>query len=160
MSLEIYFPNRPNPCLIDHEKFPVYQQYKWYMMDTGYVKTTVKINNQHIFLHQHILGVLTIKQGNQQIDHINGKPFDNRLSNLRLCTISQNHQRQQKTVYKTTSKYKGVFYNKFRRYWSAAIYNPNRLHLGCFKTELEAAIAYNNAAIKYFGEFARLNDLP
>jgi len=55
-------------------------------------------------------------------------------------------------------KYLGVSYN--RKYIRAKIsVNGKNINLGYFKTEIDAAIAYNEAAIKYHGEFANLNKI-
>jgi hypothetical protein len=60
----------------------------------------------------------------------------------------------------TSSIYKGVYWNTGCNKWLAKIgVNRKRIHLGVFACEKEAAKAYNRAAIKYFGEFARLNNI-
>lgn len=90
-------------------------------------------------------------------DHINGNQFDNRRQNLRVCDPSQNaanRGRPKHTDYIHTSKYKGVHKKSANRGWSAAV---KRIHLGTFKTEIEAAQAYNQKAKELFGEYARLN---
>ncbi|MGB8225740.1 MAG: AP2 domain-containing protein, partial [Sedimentisphaerales bacterium] len=82
--------------------------------------------------------------------------LDNRKSNLRLATRSQNNcNRKQK---KGTSKYRGVCYNKRTKKWRAAIsFNGMYKHLGFFDSEEEAGRAYDEAAKIYHGEFASLN---
>lgn len=91
------------------------------------------------------------------IDHINGIRHDNRIENLRECTRSQNSYNMPSRI-GSTSKYKGV--HKNRRYisWSATIVKDGiRTRLGLFKTEEEAAKAYDKRAKELHGEFARLN---
>ena len=90
------------------------------------------------------------------IDHIDGNPSNTRFANLRLATNTQN-LRNAKTPRRNTSGYKGVSFHKSRKVWQANIrVNGELLHLGRFKTPEEAKAAYDNAALKHFGEFARL----
>lgn len=94
---------------------------------------------------------------NMVIDHINNNSLDNRKSNLRLCTKRENSLNCIKRV-KGTSLYKGVHYEEGRKKYTAQIMvNRKHIFLGRFKTEDQAAMAYNIAALKYFGEFARPN---
>jgi len=93
----------------------------------------------------------------QQVDHISGGTLDNRKANLRLCTAAENSYNQ-KPVLGGSSRYKGVTWNIQHRKWHVRIgYEGRRVHLGYFVDEDDAASAYNRAAVKYFGEFARLN---
>lgn len=86
--------------------------------------------------------------------------LDNRRSNLRLATTSQNGANA-KLKSSNTSGFTGVSWCGTTSRWRATIkVNWKRIHLGRFDTPQEAAAAYNSAAIKYFGEFARLNELP
>jgi hypothetical protein len=92
------------------------------------------------------------------VDHINGNTLDNRRSNLRLATKQQNACNMRVNKEGCTSKYRGVGWHKMSKKWAARIMvNGRRIHLGLFNSEVEAAKAYDEAAKKYFGEFARLN---
>jgi len=94
------------------------------------------------------------------VDHKNGNTLDNRKSNLRICTIAENSKNQKKTYNGKTSVYKGVYLkNKRNKYVAEICANRVKHHLGYFETEIEAAEAYNTAAIQYHGEFANLNIL-
>lgn len=96
----------------------------------------------------------------KQVDHIDGDGLNNQRVNLRVCTRSQNNRNREKTSRATTSKYKGVSHHKRNKKWCARIRTGSNLkHLGSFSSEKAAAHAYNEAAIEYFGEFARLNTL-
>lgn len=91
------------------------------------------------------------------IDHINHDGLDNRKINLRFCTRSQNTMNQRKPR-NTSSRFKGVSFHKTTGKWRASIkVGEKSKWLGLFGNEEGAAIAYNEAAIKYFGEFALLN---
>ncbi len=97
------------------------------------------------------------------VDHINGDKLDNRKSNLRLATRSDNEANKQKrrthAGKATSSRYKGVSKMKNRnKCWKATITREKRqMSLGVYYTEEEAAKAYNKAALEHFGEFAVLN---
>jgi hypothetical protein len=95
-----------------------------------------------------------------QIDHINGNKLDNRRSNIRMATVQKNAFNRKKPKGKCTSQYKGVFKRKDLNKWETRIkINNKSIYLGTFVDEVDAAKAYNQAARKYFGEFARCNDI-
>lgn len=88
------------------------------------------------------------------IDHINSDGLDNRMSNLRSASLTQNHanKRQQSN---NTSGVKGVSWNKAAGKWRAHIQlQGTQLYLGSFADKADAAEAYRRAAIEAFGEFA------
>lgn len=89
------------------------------------------------------------------IDHKDGDPTNNRLSNLRLCNQSQNGANSRKQE-NTTSRRKGVCWHKAAQKWVAQItVKGERIYLGIFDNENDAAHAYAAAAQLHFGEFAR-----
>ncbi|MBN2130267.1 MAG: HNH endonuclease, partial [Sedimentisphaerales bacterium] len=91
------------------------------------------------------------------VDHIDGNSLDNRRRNMRNCTNQQNMQNLAKSP-RASGRFKGVYYDKRRRTWYARIcHNGKSIHLGTFGTEIEAARAYDKAAMELFGEFACLN---
>lgn len=99
----------------------------------------------------------------EQVDHIDRDKSNNRWSNLRIATNSQNHINKEKQK-NNTSGFKGVGFQKNRKHlktpWRVRIkVNKKEIYLGHFSTPEKAALAYNEAAIKYFGEYARLNEV-
>ena len=106
---------------------------------------------------------MNAKKG-EMIDHRNHNGLDCQRRNLRKCTQSENSMNMVKQRGHKTSAYKGVWITKsihkgiVYKYWYAGIRVDYKLiHLGSFKTEIEAAHAYDNAARKHFGEFANTN---
>ena len=92
-------------------------------------------------------------------DHIDNDGLNNVKSNLRAATRSQNAMNFQKRSSKCSSRFKGVCWIKRENKWKAYItVQCKRVNLGQFHDEWEAAQAYNTAALKHFGEYARLNE--
>lgn len=124
---------------------------------TGKIHTGVRVKGKlqykHVLIHRYILN----PPANMVIDHINGNKLDNRKCNLRVVTTHQNNMNRSKGV-KGSSQYKGVSYIASRKRWMAGIQVNNKsINLGFYKSEVNAAQAYNFAAEKYFGEFAKYN---
>lgn len=99
------------------------------------------------------------------VDHINGDKLDNRRSNLRLATRSDNEANKKKRRTQsggpTSSKYKGVskVTDGRKKCWRVTITREKHsTALGAFYSEREAGEAYNKAALEYFGEFAVINE--
>lgn len=93
------------------------------------------------------------------VDHINRDRLDNRRANLRLASDLES-ARNTAPWAAGKSKFKGVFWHSQNKYWHAAITHERQyIHLGCFNSELDAAVAYDQAAIQLFDDFAYLNVL-
>ncbi|MGD0572661.1 MAG: HNH endonuclease [Sedimentisphaerales bacterium] len=91
------------------------------------------------------------------VDHRNSDGLDNRRTNLRIATHAENTQNNRKRK-GTTSKYIGVSFDKKADNWiSRIMFKKKAKWLGSFDDEIAAAKAYDDAAKKYYGEFARLN---
>lgn len=93
------------------------------------------------------------------IDHKNGIKDDNRICNLRDCSHSQNTANRLNQPKKSNLP-KGTRVRNRPKKYMAYIYHQCKEHyLGSFLTKEESAKAYNDAALKFFGEFAALNEL-
>jgi hypothetical protein len=140
-------------ALIDLEDVEKCRGYKWCLNGYGYVRTDVKLEKRgSLFLHNYIIGF-------KPVDHKNRNKLDNRKENLRKCTHQEN-MRNMSRHKDGSSLYKGVSWCKCMSKWEVYINSGGkRSRLGYFKDEKEAALAYNEAAKKYFGEFACLNEL-
>jgi len=108
-----------------------------------------------IYMHRQIMNA---PEG-VEVDHRVGDGLDNRRANLRLCTHSQNLCNA-KVNAGNKSGFRGVSFDAAKRKWYASIrVNGKTKAIGKFNTALEAASAWNMAALETHGEFARLNQL-
>ena len=144
-------------ALVDDEDYEWLRQWKW---SAGKSPTSwyarrngASPKRERIYLHRLILAA----QPGQQVDHINGDGLDNRRCNLRLCTRAQNNRNRGKGP-TNTSGYKGVCWDKKAQRWRAAIWlNGKYKFLGHFDAPKDAALAYDEAALRLHGEFAKTN---
>ena len=148
-------------ALIDDEDFNLVSQYKWCASKNGhtcYAYTTIqKPSGKHTSLTMHRL--LLKPADGLRADHKDGDGLNNQRYNLRPCTHRENlrNQRAQKGG---SSQYKGVYWHKRDNKWRAQIQINGKVQsLGNYIDEKEAAKAYNKVAVKYFGDFARINIL-
>lgn len=119
---------------------------------TTYAKATI-LGSLELRLHR---VVMDAKLG-ELIDHIDGNGLNNRRDNLRLAT-NQGNSANSKRQIGSASRFKGVGFHRQTGKWEAFIrHNGKKQHLGLFVVEAEAAQAYNEAALRLFGAFARLN---
>lgn len=147
---------------VDDEDFHRLNNSKWHITSNGYAQRSEyvgtingKIKVRTIKLHRELMAV---PEG-VDIDHADGNKLNNQKSNLRIATRSQNMMNKIKRT-GLTSKYKGVHWHKGAQKWNAKVFTKGvTTHLGYFNSEEAAALAYNEAASKIFGEFAVLNIL-
>lgn len=141
-------------AIVDDEDFEELNKWKWHFND-GYACRWEYLDNKpkKIRMHRFLANTLP----DFETDHINQNKLDNRKENLRNCTKAEN--RMNRTKYKTnTSGIKGVYFHKRDKIWTAQLgIAGKRIHLGYFEVKEKATEAYNNASLKYHGEFAHLN---
>ena len=135
-------------ALVDDEDYEFLSRFNW----SAHYKGGKWYADLSISMHRFILN---LHKADGHVDHINGNTLDNRRSNLRTVTRSQN-QMNAKRREDNTSGYKGV--SRHNNKWMARIsINGKRFFLGHFDTPIEAAKAYDTVAKEYCKEFAQLN---
>lgn len=145
-------------AIIDDRDYDLVSPYRWYCHEKRgipYAAAAIKRQGRHdgtLLMHQLITGwSLT--------DHVDHDTLNNQRSNLRPATPGQNAQNR-RSIRGTTSRYKGVAWNRRLKKWQAAIkIDGQSKYLGVFPVEEAAALAYNAAAEKAFGQYACLNEV-
>lgn len=150
-----YFNNTNNEFYFDLSDYELIKNYCWLEAKNGYIYTRNPDSKKLILLHRIILNV----QDNEIVDHINHNVKDNRKSNLRIGTQSQNMMNL--SLHKNnTSGVSGVsFYNNINK-WSAEIcVNKDKIKLGLFDNFEDAVKARRKAEEKYFNDWSYKNSV-
>ncbi len=145
---------RGDYAIIDASLFDELSKIPWRRADTNHVAAWV--DGKYVYLHRLVFGA----SDDEDIDHKNRNPLDNRRCNLRLTNDQLNRGNQNKFSGEYSSEFKGVSWHKVQNKWISRIRVGGTLnHLGYFTSEIAAMSAYNVAALKAFGEHACLNVL-
>lgn len=146
---------------VSKDDYESLSKFKWCESKNGYTSYVMRSGivdgkKKTIYMHRQILGILNSKI---ESDHIDGDGLNNTRENLRTCTRQDNLRNRISN--NSLSSFKGVEKQPCKKNpWRAVIVvNRKTIYLGAFKTTKEAALAYNQAAPLYHGEFARLNDV-
>ena len=147
--------------LVDKEDTHLLKEFNWHLKFNTKTQSFYVWRNSKKFKVAALHRLIMCAADGEIVDHINHNTLDNRKSNLRICTNTENMRNSR--VYKTsgkTSQYKGVHWrNDCNKYRAAIRVEKKLINLGNFEKEETAALEYNKAAIKYFGEFANINKL-
>lgn len=146
---------RGRVALVDDEDYDYLNQWKWHLLkdkNNYYAVRITCINKVKSGIRMHRVIMRTPPE--LVVDHIDHNGLNNQKGNLRNCTISQNN----KNVISTgRSKFLGVYFSEGKYIKAQIKINGKTTSLGLFKTEEEAAQAYDNMAKIHHGEFANLN---
>ena len=143
--------NKEYECLVDEDKWHELTYMKtWFYNTNDYIT-----NNKTKLIHRYLYEIYKPEENisNLQIDHKNRNRLDNRMSNLRITTSGQNNYNRES---KNKNGYRGVHKDK-KKYCAKIKYEGNEYGKYGLDTKEEAALAYNELAIKYYGDFAILN---
>lgn len=147
-------------AVIDKEDLFLLKNYKWFRAHqrrgrVSAVMCTAKDSVKRVDIYLHHI-ILREKKVGLQIDHVDRNPLNNSKKNLRWVTQAQNSRNWLRKTKNQTSKYRGV--EKRRTWWVARIFYKNKSEIiGKFKTEIEAARAYDKKSLEYFGEYGWIN---
>jgi len=152
MELMIPLKSVPTLMLIDDCNYELIKPFKWFVNNRGYAASHIK--GRYWLLHRFIMN---LEHGNKTcVDHLNRNKLDNRVSNFRLCSRSENLTN--KPLYKNSkSPFKGVDHRHGTRYRARIRVNKKIILLGTYGTQEEAAAAYDRAALVYIGPYAFQN---
>ena len=142
-------------AIVDDEDYESLSKFQWHISGTGYAarQLSVQLGRNKEMMHRVVNGT---PEG-LSTDHINHDKLDNRKSNLRSCTSSQN-QRNRGNPVNNTSGRKGVVWHGLRNKWTARIqHNKQMIYLGLFESKADAIKAREEAENKYHKEFSYSN---
>lgn len=146
-------------AIVDEEDYDYLMQWDWHTRNCNGLLYATRIDGGKVILMHRFL--MNETQSDRFIDHRDGDTLNNQKHNLRSCSHAENMRNRVLICKNNTSGFKGVFWRKDKLKWQAQIrFNTKSIHIGYFKSIIDAAKAYNEAAIKYHGEFARLNQIP
>ena len=145
-------------ALIDDGDYFFIAGYKWSLHKqtaSNILYASSWIGKKVVLMHRLIMG---LKKG-EELDHIDLNGLNNQKYNLRKCTRQENLRNRLK-FRNSTSKFKGVYWDKNRHKWKCQINNDKKqINLGRYKSEIEAAKIYDKYAEKYHKEFAITNKM-
>ena len=144
--------------LVDEEDYEWLMQLRWFAYCGKYtfyaVRSSLERSDKRQNIKMHRL-IMNCPKG-MVVDHINHDGLDNRKKNLRICSHSENNRYCRKSY--VGNLYKGV--SLLRGRWQVNIRANNRsIYLGIYDSQEDAARVYDEAALKYHGEFAMTNKM-
>jgi hypothetical protein len=149
-------------CYLDTADYSLIESYHWRVFKSphavaSYAASCGWLNGKKttaLFMHRLLM------PDAPQVDHKDGNGLNNRRSNLRIADSTQQNANKPKRRGSHSSQFKGVHWvEKLGKFQARISTSEGRVSLGYFKNDVDAALAYDEAAVKYFGEFAKLNNV-
>jgi len=149
-------------ALVDQQDFYWLNSFDWFAKKNNKSFYAIRLDNDNskwptfVYMHREIMN---FPKG-LFVDHRNRDGLDNRRSNLRIATRCQNRCNTNINKVGCSSQYRGVTWDKQVKRWRVGLQSQGKyIGIGYFDSEIAAARAYDEAAKKYHGEFARLNNV-
>ena len=142
---------------VDDADFDSVARFSWHLSYNGYAirRERTPTGKRVIYMHREIAG----HEWPGDIDHADGNKLNNSRSNLRNASRTLNNANSKPRT-GCSSQFKGVAWvRRYGKWWAYINHSGRRRHLGYFDDEIEAAKAYNAAAVELFGSFARPNNI-
>jgi hypothetical protein len=155
VAIWLEMKDRDTVCWIDASDYDLVKDYHWFVFKsrdgkTFYARGRASGSDRQVFMHALIMG--------KGADHKErGDGLNNRRENLRPATHAEN-SRNKGVQANSTTGFKGVC-QRYGKFYARIKAGGKRRYFGPFDTAIEAARAYNVAAVKFFGNFASLNDV-
>lgn len=130
--------------LIDDEDYALVSCYSWYYMRVGCGYVYGRVDKKVVQLHRFLLN----PPKGMEVDHINGSGLDNRRSNLRICTHSENTKNRQNPNKNNTSKHRGVYWISYIGKWGVQLRKDYKLYYFGSYSSKDDAIRVANLNIK------------
>lgn len=163
MVIQVQIGKHGRSTIVDDADFERIKEMKWHEIrkpigdrNAYYAANETRIGGLRVktYLHRFLMS----PGPGMVVDHINGDTLDNRRENLRVCTHAENIRNAVKRKITDSSPYKGVYRYGIKGKWLSHIQVDGKvINLGVFTCPIEAAKAYDKAATKYHGAFARIN---
>lgn len=154
----IGYTSKNEPFYFDLEDYDKIKNSCWHKHKDGYMRTCLgKVNGKNNYILMHDL-LVEKEETDDEVDHINGKPYDNQKLNFRIVKHI-NNMKNLKMYNNNTSGYQGVHWSTIECKWKAYITaNNKRIHLGTFSDKNQAIAIRKQAEEKYFGEYNRAKE--